>query len=64
MEFILGEEIMKAFKVNLISTLLGGLIFVSVNTVHAVTLFSDDFSGTSLGSAWEVQKGHATMDDG
>jgi len=55
---------MKAFKVNLISTLLGGLIFVSVNTVHAVTLFSDDFSGTSLGSAWEVQKGHATMDDG
>ncbi|SEF63248.1 FxDxF family PEP-CTERM protein [Nitrosomonas ureae] len=55
---------MKAFKVNLISTLLSGLIFVSVNPVHAVTLFSDDFSGTSLGSAWEIQRGHATMDDG
>lgn len=55
---------MKAFKVNLISTLLSGLIFVSINPVHAVTLFSDDFSGTSLGSEWEVQRGHATMDNG
>ncbi|SEP97002.1 PEP-CTERM sorting domain-containing protein [Nitrosomonas ureae] len=55
---------MKAFKVNLMSALLGGLIFVSGYPVHAVTLFSDDFSGANLGSIWEVQKGFATMDNG
>ncbi|MBY0474493.1 MAG: hypothetical protein K2Q13_05425 [Nitrosomonas sp.] len=55
---------MKTYKANIINIIFGGLIFVSVNSAHAVTLFSDDFSGTSLGPTWDVQRGYATMDDG
>ena len=58
------EKIMKTFKVYSFRTLLIGASFAVVNSVHAVTLFSDDFNDTNLNSAWEIQRGHATMDNG
>ena len=33
-------------------------------SLKAQTLFSDDFSGTSLSPSWTVQRGYATLVDG
>lgn len=40
------------------------VLLALAGAAQAQTLFSDDFSGDTLSPEWEVQRGHATMDNG
>ncbi len=55
---------MKNIEVNIFKILLIGVTFSIVNSVHAATLFSDNFNDANLSSEWEVERGFATMDNG